>query len=89
MHRGNRRILSAPRLNKEDLVASANEALAAAEQLPDKHDLARYFKVTVRTIDRWTATRLIPSIKPGPRCTRFQWGAVKRGVARLVVEEVK
>jgi hypothetical protein len=78
-----------PRLNKENLIASANEALAAAEQLPDKHDLARYFKVTVRTIDRWTATRLIPSVKLGKRCTRFQWSAVKRAVGRLVVEEIK
>jgi hypothetical protein len=76
-----------PRLTKEDLRAAANEAIA--EPLPNKYDLARYFKVTVRTIDRWTATRLIPSIKLGPRCTRFQWGAVKRAVARLVVEEVK
>jgi hypothetical protein len=89
VHRGNRKITSVPRLTKEELTASANEALAAAEQLPDKHDLARYFKVTVRTIDRWTATRLIPSIKFGPRCTRFQWGAVKRAVNRLIVEAVK
>jgi hypothetical protein len=78
-----------PRLTKEELTASANEALAAAEQLPDKHDLARYFKVTVRTIDRWTAARLIPSIKLGSHCTRYQWPAVKRAVNRLVVEEVK
>jgi hypothetical protein len=78
-----------PRTTKEELIAAANAALTSPEQLPNKYDLAKYFNVTVRTIDRWTATRLIPSVKLGPRCTRFQWGAVKRAVARLVVEEVK
>jgi hypothetical protein len=76
-----------PRLSKEQLTAAANEAVA--EPLPNKYDLARYFNVTVRTIDRWTAARLIPSIKLGRRCTRFQWGAVKRAVDRLIVAAVK
>jgi hypothetical protein len=78
-----------PRLSKKELIAAANAALTSPEQLPNKYDLSKYFNVTLRTIDRWTATRLIPSIKLGPRCTRFQWPAVKRAVARLVVEEVK
>jgi hypothetical protein len=76
-----------PRLTKEDLRAAANKAVA--EQLPDKCALARFFNVSTRTIDRWTAARLIPSIRLGPRCTRFQWDAVKRAVHRLSVQEVK
>jgi hypothetical protein len=75
------------RSSKEALTAAANEALV--EQLPDKHDLARYFRVTVRTIDRWTAARLIPSIKFGPRCTRYRWPEVQRAVNRLRVEEIR
>jgi len=78
-----------PRTSKEQLIAAANAALTSPEQLPNKYDLAKYFNVTIRTIDRWTAARLIPSIKLGQRCTRFQWAAVKRAVARLAVEEVK
>jgi hypothetical protein len=76
-----------PRFTKEDLKAAANRAVT--EPLPNKYDLARYFGVTIRTIDRWTAARLIPSIKFGPKCTRYQWEPVKRAVARLVVEEIK
>jgi hypothetical protein len=78
-----------PRTTREELIAVANAALTSPEQLPNKYDLAKYFNVTVRTIDRWTAARLIPSIKLGPRCTRFQWPAVKRAVNRLIVEAVK
>ena len=70
---------------------SAREAREAAivESLPDKHDIAKRYKVTVRTVDRWTKDRLIPCIKLGPRCTRFKWPDVERAINKLVVTEVK
>ena len=55
----------------------------------NKYDLAKYFNVTLRTIDRWVKERRIPSIQMGSRCTRFEWPAVKKAVARHLVEEVK
>jgi hypothetical protein len=75
------------RSSKEALTVAANDTLT--EQLPNKHDLARYFQVTVRTIERWTASRLLPSIKFGPRCTRYRWPEVQRAVNRLRVEEIR
>jgi hypothetical protein len=79
--------ISVRRAYSEALGEAANDGLA--ESLPTKHDLARYFNVSVRTIDRWTRSKLIPSIKFGPRITRYHWGAVQRAVARLVIQEIK
>jgi excisionase family DNA binding protein len=78
-----------PRISKKELIAAANAALTSPEQLPNKYDLAKYFNVTLRTIDRWVKERRIPSIQMGSRCTRFEWPAVKKAVARHLVEEVK
>jgi hypothetical protein len=60
----------------------------AVEPLPDKHDIARRYKVTVRTVDRWAKDRLIPSIKLGPRCTRFKWPEVEAAIEKLTIREV-
>jgi hypothetical protein len=68
--------------------ASSIAAVAAIESLPDKHAIAKKYDVTVRTVDRWTKDRLIPSIKLGPRCTRFEWDDVEKAVKRLTVKEV-
>jgi excisionase family DNA binding protein len=74
---------------KDSLSYNLAAKAAAIESLPDKHDIAKYYKVTVRTVDRWTKDRLIPSIKFGPRCTRFKWSDVERAVERLTVQEVR
>jgi excisionase family DNA binding protein len=67
---------------------AAREAAAAVDSLPDKYDIARRYKVIVRTVDRWTHDRVIPFIKLGPRCTRFKWADVERALERLTVREV-
>jgi predicted DNA-binding transcriptional regulator AlpA len=74
---------------KDSLQYDAATKAVAVDSLPDKHDIARHCKVTVRTVDRWTKDRLIPSIKLGPRCTRFRWADVERAINRLTVREVK
>lgn len=76
------------RLTKDSLSYNTAAKAAAVESLPDKHDIAKRYKVTVRTVDRWTKDRLIPSIKLGPRCTRFKWADVERALERLTVREV-
>jgi excisionase family DNA binding protein len=76
------------RSTKESLHYNTAAKAAAVESLPDKHDIARRYKVTVRTVDRWTKDRLIPSIKFGPRCTRFKWADVEKAIERLTVKEV-
>jgi excisionase family DNA binding protein len=76
------------RLTKETLRYNTAAKAAAVESLPDKHDIARRYKVTVRTVDRWTHDRLIPFIKLGPRCTRFKWADVEKAIERLTVREV-
>jgi hypothetical protein len=76
------------RSTKDSLSYNLAAKAAAIESLPDKHDLAKRYKVTVRTVDRWTKNRLIPSIRFGPRCTRFKWPDVERAIERLTVKEV-
>ena len=72
-------------------IVSTSPSLSAGgiDPLPDKHDIAKHCKVTVRTVDRWVVERKIPSIKLGPRCTRFRWADVERALNRLTVREVK
>jgi excisionase family DNA binding protein len=78
-----------PRTTKERLVAAANEALAAIEELPRKRDIAKRYGVSLRTVDRWVNERLIPYIDFGYRTKRFRWADVEKAVNRLVVKEVK
>jgi excisionase family DNA binding protein len=87
--RGNKRTVSMPRTTKERLVATANEALAAIEELPRKRDIAKRYGVSLRTVDRWVNERLIPYIDFGYRTKRFRWADVEKAVNRLVVKEVK
>ena len=77
------------RSTKDSLHSNTAAKAVAVDSLPDKHDIARHCKVTVRTVDRWTKDRLIPSIKLGPRCTRFRWADVERAISRMTVKEVK
>jgi hypothetical protein len=75
------------RSSESALTRAANDGLAGIESLPTKHDVARRYQVSVRTIDRWC--RLVPYIKFGPRCVRFRWPDVERAVARLTIEEIQ
>ena len=75
-------------MSRPSTTSSSIAATTAIESLPDKHAIAKRYGVTVRTVDRWAKDRLIPSIKFGPRCTRFRWPDVERAVERLTVREV-
>jgi hypothetical protein len=74
--------------HNQDLI-TVSDTVALGEPLPMKGDLARHFRVSVRTIDRWTLERKIPHIRLGRRCIRYQWPAVKKAVARMIIQEVK
>jgi excisionase family DNA binding protein len=76
-------------VTKEQLVASANEALAGIESLPCKRDLAKRYGVSMRTVDRWVAERRVPYLKFGHRSVRFRWPAVEKALDKFLVREVK
>lgn len=58
------------------------------ESLPERRDIARRYRVCLRTVDRWVKERKIPHIRIGKRSVRFRWEAVERAINRMTVEEV-
>ena len=84
-----RSIPSANTTPKHKVRCSVADHSSDPDSLPDKYDLARRFRVTARTVNRWTKARLIPSIQFGPKCVRYKWADVERAIRRLTVEEVQ
>jgi hypothetical protein len=68
---------------------SPSRSAGGIDPLPDKHDVARKYKVCVRTVDRWVKERKIPHLLLGKRSVRFRWVDVERAINRMTVEEVK
>jgi excisionase family DNA binding protein len=66
------------------LVAHAEPEL---EPLGDGSDVAKMAKVSERTVQTWTYSRKIPSIKIG-RARRYNLDAVRKALAKFTIEEV-
>jgi excisionase family DNA binding protein len=58
-----------------------------SESLGDGSDVAKLAKVSERTVQTWTYSRKIPSIKIG-RTRRYNMAAVQRALAKFTIEEV-
>ena len=52
-----------------------------------RRGLADRYHISLRTLDRWIAARLIPVIRVG-RCLRFDAAQVDEAVRRFTIEEV-
>jgi excisionase family DNA binding protein len=52
-----------------------------------RRGVADRYRVSVRTVDRWLAARLIPAIRLG-RCLRFDAAQVDAALARFTVQEI-
>jgi excisionase family DNA binding protein len=74
-------------VSRRSTTASSIAAAAAIESLPDAYAVAKKCGVTVRTVQRWVKTKFLPSVKFGPRCTRFRWGDVEQVIERLAKGE--
>ena len=61
---------------------------AELEQLGTSSDVATMAKVSRRTVQEWTYTRKIPSLKIG-HTRRYNLTAVRKALARFTVEEVR
>jgi hypothetical protein len=53
-----------------------------------KRDVAREYRVSVRTVDQWLHDRKIPYLKISPRVIRFDLDAVERALGRYSVQAV-
>jgi hypothetical protein len=58
------------------------------EPLGNGSDVAKMAKVSERTVQTWTYTRKIPSVKIG-HTRRYNMAAVRKALARFTVEEVR
>jgi DNA-binding transcriptional MerR regulator len=68
-------------------MSQENETLDA-EGLIDTPELAERAKVSPRTVQNWTARKIIPAIRISPRCVRYKWQDVERALAKFTVKEV-
>jgi excisionase family DNA binding protein len=64
------------------------ERVNELEGLATKDDVARYCKVSRRTVDRWIRARLIPYLRFGNKCVRFQLEDVRRAITRMQINAV-
>jgi excisionase family DNA binding protein len=72
--------------------AAAKPQLPAADQLnglATKEDVARFCRVSRRTIELWIQQRRIPCIRLGHRLLRFDLDAVKAALVRWSTKEIK
>ncbi len=46
-------------------------------------EMARRLGVSVATVERWTARRIIPCYRLGQRCLRFDYGEVRAALAKF------
>jgi excisionase family DNA binding protein len=53
-----------------------------------KREVAREYRVSLRTVDTWIAEKKIPFMKLSPRLVRFDLDAVDRPLARYLVKEI-
>jgi len=51
-------------------------------ELVTAEEIAKRFKVTVETVQRWAREGRIPCVRPSRRIVRFRLGDVERAVAR-------
>ncbi len=56
------------------------------DPLATADDVARRFRVTVSTVNRWVRDGIIPCIRPSRRIVRFNLGEVERAIAKSPLE---
>ena len=64
-------------------------ALDAVGSLPNTQDIARYFGVSPRTVDRWRAEKRIPFLALGHRTIRYRWKDVEAALERHKIQEIR
>jgi len=53
-----------------------------------KREVAREYRVSLRTVDTWIAEKKIPFMKLSPPLGRFDLDAVERPLARYLIKEI-
>jgi len=53
-----------------------------------RQELALRYQISLRTVDRWVAKRMIPVIRLSPRCLRFDVAQCDAALRRFTIDEV-
>jgi hypothetical protein len=53
-----------------------------------RQELALRYQISVRTIDRWIAKRMIPVMRLSPRCLRFDIAQCDAALRRFTIDEI-
>jgi excisionase family DNA binding protein len=64
-----------------------NSETLEAEGLIKTPEVAQRAKVSRRTVQTWTAQKVIPVVRISPRCVRYKWQDVERALAKFTVKE--
>jgi hypothetical protein len=83
---GNRGLISVGH-NRSPLANKANVVQLRSAPILTRRGLADRYKISVRTVDRWVAGRLIPATRVG-RCLRFDVARCDAALRRFTIDEV-
>lgn len=83
------RVANCSRMNDKTTNDSRGRATDAVRGLLRRREIASKCGVSPRTIDDWQKKGVIPFLRLGKRCIRFDLSRVLKALDRFTVQEVK
>ena len=75
--------------NPEETQAGGTGAGRASERLLKRHELASRLAMSSRGVAEMTRKRMIPVIRLGRKCVRYDFAKVKAAIDRFEIQEVR